>query len=297
MTDVHFDTLGFDSRLLAPPVPMRRFHLHHEIELNYVFRGKVTYLLRGGLQTLKPHQLVLFWGSTPHNLMAAEPGTEMAWITVPLSWVWMWQLPAKFTQKLMDGRWWLAPRSAIDQRFPVRSWVSEMANATPLRQRALSLELQACFLWMAEHSTLHRSQSPPTLTQDANHLKHIEAMARCMAERFREECDVAEIARAAGLHPNYAMPLFRQHCGVTIHDYLMQLRLTHAQRLLITTDQKVIDVALASGFRSLSAFYEAFTKFVKKTPHAFRKKSLIAHASADSLSPQPARRVQPARRH
>jgi len=46
--------------------------------------------------------------------------------------------------------------------------------------------------------------------------------------------------------------------------------LIHSQRLLITTDQKVIDVAFASGFRSLSSFYEAFLKVVKETPKAFR---------------------------
>lgn len=271
MAEIDFDVYGLNGQVLCPLRPMDHFHFHHEIELNYVFRGRVTYLRRDGLQELTPHRLAVFWASTPHNLISATPDTEMAWITVPLSWVWTWGLPEKFTRMLMEGRWWLGPRFGDEARFPVRSWVREMAGASPLRQRALSLELHACFLWMSEQSKLRGDDKRVRPAMEANHLRHIEAMARCMAEGFGGELDVAEIARAAGLHPNYAMPLFRRHCGVTIRDYLMQLRLTHAQRLLLTTDQKVIDVALASGFQSQSAFYEAFLKWMKKTPRAFRQ--------------------------
>jgi len=269
--DVHFETFGFNSGLLSPVQPMGEIHFHHEVELNYLFRGRVTYLQRGGMHELTPHRLAVFWGSTPHNLVSADPDTEMAWITVPLSWIWMWELPEKFTQMLMEGHWWLAPKSGMDHRFPIRAWVEEMAGATPLRQRALFLELQACLLWMAEHSKLCSTHRQSALAAQGEHLRHIETMARYMTEQFREDLNIAAIAAAAGLHPNYAMPLFRQHCGITIRNYLVQLRLAHAQRLILTTNQKMIDVALASGFHSLSSFYEAFSKVVKETPQAFRK--------------------------
>ena len=59
---------------------------------------------------------------------------------------------------------------------------------------------------------------------------------------------------------------------MTIRDYLLQYRITHAQRLLLTTDDKVIDVALASGFSSQSSFYAAFVRQVKTTPQAFRRR-------------------------
>ena len=95
---------------------------------------------------------------------------------------------------------------------------------------------------------------------------------RRTAERFRENLTVADIAKAANVHPNYAMPLFRRHCGVTIRDYLLQYRITHAQRLLLTMGGKVIDVALANGFSSQSSFYAAFARLVKETPQAFRRR-------------------------
>lgn len=93
-----------------------------------------------------------------------------------------------------------------------------------------------------------------------------------MAERFSEPLTIAEIAAAAGLHPNYAMPLFQRHCGITIRDYLLQHRLTRAQQLMLTSDAKVIDVAMASGFGSVSAFYAAFTRTLGEPPEHYRRR-------------------------
>jgi AraC-like DNA-binding protein len=131
-----------------------------------------------------------------------------------------------------------------------------------------------CFLWLADQSYSKAADAATRWGEGESTigLQRVERMAKCMAERFQENLTVSEIAKAAGVHPNYAMPLFRRHCGVTIRDYLLQYRITHAQRLLLTTDDKVIDVALASGFSSQSSFYAAFVRQVKTTPQAFRRR-------------------------
>jgi len=273
MPDVRFQTFGLNAHLQKLPKPMGVIHHHHEVEMNYVFSGGVTYLHRGSMRRLGPKRLALFWGSTPHSLVQVEPDTELAWITVPLAWVWAWGLPDRFVRALMEGKWWFAPPTFGD-RFQMRAWVNELKNPTRAQQRRLLLELEACFLWLADQA-YSKSQDAATRWSEGEStsgLQRVELMAKCMAERFHENLSVADVAKAAKLHPNYAMPLFRKHCGVTIRDYLLQYRITHAQRLLLTTDDKVIDVALASGFSSQSSFYAAFVKLVKTTPQAFRRR-------------------------
>lgn len=268
MPVVRFESFGLNARLLIPPNPMQRIHHHHEVELNFLFRGAVTYLHRGALRRLEAGRLTAFWGSTPHSLVEVEPGSEMAWITVPLAWVWGWGLPGEFVRSLMEGEWLIAPPGTQD-RFPVRAWAAELSVRNEATRKRLLLELQACCLWLAERMEITLPVPRPPLRGS---VQHVERMARCMAERFAEPLAVAEIARAAGLHPNYAMPLFRRHCGVTIRDYLLQHRLTRAQQLLATTDDKIIDVALASGFGSQSAFYEAFTRILREAPQRYRRR-------------------------
>ena len=272
MKVVRFESFGLNAALCSPPKPMERIHHHHELELNIVFRGSVTYLHHGRMRRLEAGRLAAFWGSAPHSLVAVEEGSEMAWITVPLTWLWGWDLAPAFVRALLDGHWCIAPRGT-GGRFAVREWVDELSAKGERASRRLLLELQACMLWLSEQAVPEKSGAKRVAALDpGDGFRHVETMARCMAERFEEDLSVADIARAAGLHPNYAMPLFRRRCGVTIRDYLLQHRLTRAQQLLLTTDKKILDVALASGFRSLSAFYEVFTRSVKSTPADFRRR-------------------------
>ena len=56
----------------------------------------------------------------------------------------------------------------------------------------------------------------------------------------------------------------RRNC-VTHH------RISHAQRLLITTDKKIVDVALTVGFNSVSRFNAAFKKATDCSPREYRE--------------------------
>jgi AraC-like DNA-binding protein len=81
-----------------------------------------------------------------------------------------------------------------------------------------------------------------------------------------------QISKAAGLHPNYAMALFKKALGLTLIDCVTQHRVSHAQRLLATTDEKIIEVGLNSGFASMSRFHEAFKRACGCSPKEYRNK-------------------------
>ena len=58
--------------------------------------------------------------------------------------------------------------------------------------------------------------------------------------------------------------------GVTLNEYVNLLRLSYAQALLMQEDTNVLDVAMESGFRSISAFNRSFRKISGKSPSDFR---------------------------
>lgn len=64
---------------------------------------------------------------------------------------------------------------------------------------------------------------------------------------------------------------FRQIYGITPHKLLTNLRLGQAKNLLMATNKKIIDVALASGFDDLSAFNKAFQRIYRVSPKTFRR--------------------------
>ena len=85
------------------------------------------------------------------------------------------------------------------------------------------------------------------------------------------------IASHAGLHPKYLMRVFKKLCGVSVWEYLTRLRVSHAQRLLITSDMKVLDVAMESGFSSVAPFYAAFAAHTRGIrPLRYRRQHQLA---------------------
>jgi AraC-like DNA-binding protein len=100
----------------------------------------------------------------------------------------------------------------------------------------------------------------------------VRAICDFVADNFRDEIGIAEIAGSADLHPKYAMSIFRRSTGMTLNEYLNLLRLSYAQAMLITDEEaNVLHVAMESGFGSLSAFNKSFRRIAGKSPSDFRR--------------------------
>ncbi|HEX2861983.1 MAG TPA: helix-turn-helix domain-containing protein, partial [Lacunisphaera sp.] len=121
------------------------------------------------------------------------------------------------------------------------------------------------------------------LSLRAGGLNKMEQMACLVAQRYTEPLTVTEISQAVKLHPNYAMGLFKRTFGTTLIDYLTHHRVSHAQRLLATTDEKIVAIAFSSGFNSISRFNEAFRRACGCTPREYRAE----HETSETDREQP----------
>lgn len=86
---------------------------------------------------------------------------------------------------------------------------------------------------------------------------------------YLESLRMDRVARAAGVCPRHLTRIFRAHTGYSVIEYIMRLRISHALRLLVTTDLKVIDVMEASGFSCTTQFYAKFREYVGCTPRNY----------------------------
>lgn len=94
---------------------------------------------------------------------------------------------------------------------------------------------------------------------------------RYIEEHLREELTIREIAQQAALSPFYFQKGFAMLCGMTVGDYIRQRRLSAAGLEVLTTDRKIIDIALEFGYDSPDSFTKAFARFHGLTPAALRK--------------------------
>ena len=90
-------------------------------------------------------------------------------------------------------------------------------------------------------------------------------------QHLREELTIRDIAQQAALSPFYFQKGFAMLCGMTVGDYIRQRRLSAAGLEVLTTDRKIIDIALEFGYDSPDSFTKAFARFHGLTPAALRK--------------------------
>lgn len=248
------------------PADMPVSHRHNDLEMNLVERGEVVYFFGGRRILLTAGTLVLFWAITPHQLAQSTPDTQMYWLTLPLNWFLHCRWPEPFRRGVLNCELVYDHTPRPQDRLQFLQWQADLARSAPVDRDIVLLEVEARLKRMAQQ--VGGPQQP--LTALPNDQSQAEKMGTFLANNFLEPVRVEDAAQAAGLHPNYAMSVFRKAYGQTMVEYLTQLRVAYAQTLLVTSDQKVVDIALRSGFGSVSQFYTAFQRICGLTPRQYR---------------------------
>jgi AraC-like DNA-binding protein len=277
-----FTPYGF-SCVHWKPSPMRRPDHHNEIEINLLLKGSVTYLLGGRKVRLEAASLNVFWAAIPHQIVEFDKTTEYFVVTIPLAWFLQCKLADRFVQPLLRGevlQEMLEAREPQDQQLFAR-WEDDLQASDEDLRHIVMLEMEARLRRMLGRLPAKSLESGVArkgcvTSLHGGELNKVEQIACVIAQRYTEQLTVTEIGRSVGLHPNYAMGLFKKAFGTTLLDYLMHHRISHAQRLLATSDDKIVNVAFASGFNSISRFNEAFRRACGCTPRQYRTEHMRA---------------------
>ncbi|GGN52350.1 AraC family transcriptional regulator [Streptomyces albiflavescens] len=92
-----------------------------------------------------------------------------------------------------------------------------------------------------------------------------------MESRLSEPLPVAEVASVTGLSTSQFTRRFRASTGKSPHQFLLQLRLDHARRLLRTTTVPIADVAVRCGFSHQEHLTRVMRDKLGTTPAVFRR--------------------------
>jgi AraC family transcriptional regulator, melibiose operon regulatory protein len=254
---------------------MSRPDRHNEIEIYFLRSGSLTYLLGGRKVRIPAGRFSAFWAAVPHQIIEFENTTEYFVATLPLAWFIQCRLPDALVQTLLQGEVVpeVRPERANSDLEMLTHWEEDLRQPGEELRKAVLLELEARFLRLA-HPSVARGAGRGARHRPGSsraELTKVEQMACLIAQRYTQPLTVEDVGRHVGLHPNYAMGLFKRSIGTTIVDYVTKHRVSHAQRLLATTDTKIVDVALSSGFSSTSRFNAAFRQECGCSPREYRQ--------------------------
>ena len=89
-------------------------------------------------------------------------------------------------------------------------------------------------------------------------------------ENFRENIDRNDVAAVTFVTPNYLSKLFKNSMNMNLREYINQLRIEEAKRLLLSTSMSVSEIASYVGYYNISYFSTVFHKQVGISPFDWR---------------------------
>ena len=100
----------------------------------------------------------------------------------------------------------------------------------------------------------------------------IEAVIDYIENHLDGKLELKTVAEAVHYSKYHLHRLFTDTVGMTIHDYVQRRQLTEAAKLLVFSDQPIIEIALICGYESQQSFSLAFKAMYKSPPAEYREK-------------------------
>ena len=108
-------------------------------------------------------------------------------------------------------------------------------------------------------------------TPEGNDVRIVRRVVDYIAENYRENITLADLAELVNMSETGLSRLFRNITGMSCIDYVIEYRLSQAMTLLRGTDMPIIEVAYDTGFNNISYFNRTFKRHFNQTPSECRR--------------------------
>lgn len=249
------------------------YHYHPEIEMAFIRSSRGTFIIGDAVGEFREGDCFLLGDSLPHLFINSEDCTDPAEAEVlqysrqgPLSLLEKapeWHAYAMLLEKARLGL-------VFDRITSERAclYFESIRLADPSERWTPFLALISLFLQAPEPRVLASPGFAPHLVYPGS--TRIQQVCQFILKNFRENLKHEDVARVAHLAPASFSRIFRRTTHKTFSQFLNQVRLGHACRMLLESDKSIAEVAFASGFNNLSNFNRRFRERYHKTPRAYR---------------------------
>ncbi|XFF02290.1 AraC family transcriptional regulator (plasmid) [Bradyrhizobium guangxiense] len=255
------------------------WNFHPEFEIHLIRKSTGTAFIGDYIGEFSPGHLTIVGGGLPHNWVSHVRSGE----TVSAR-----DLVVQFDpEKLKKASAYLPEIGALDKLFELAlrgllfygNTARIGADALENLGNARGLDRLNQFLHLLERlatSDTYKVFSSPGFFPDLNS-SALDIMQRCssyICDHMAYDLSLPEVAKVAGMTESTFSRFFQRNSGRSFTDYLTELRLGRACRLLAETHQSVSAICFEVGYSNLSNFNRNFLKRRGMTPSRYRDLAL-----------------------
>jgi len=268
---------SFAVREFKVPAFSSPWHFHPECELTCIVQSIGKRFVGDSLARFGPGDLVLLGANLPHYWRNDAPAQTPA--------NHAHSLVVHFREECFGTEFLSLPELAEVRKLLLRARRGlVITGATKSEVKAQMLRLKGesglgavigllNILKILSESDEKQPLSSPGFTAFVDEFasERINKAYQYVFKRFAEALDHQEIARTAGMSLSAFCHYFKRVTGRTLSDFIKEVRIGHARKLLMETDATVAETAYASGFESLSNFNRQFLEVSGTSPKVFRQ--------------------------
>jgi AraC family transcriptional regulator len=110
-------------------------------------------------------------------------------------------------------------------------------------------------------------------------LEKLLSACQLVHSKMEDELRLDEMAKSAGLSTAHFSRVFRKSTGETPHQFVLRHRIERAKEMLRSAEERVLDVAVACGFKTQQHFARVFRRMCGVSPTEYRQEFLRHEAS------------------
>ncbi|MBS6195515.1 MAG: response regulator [Clostridiales bacterium] len=103
----------------------------------------------------------------------------------------------------------------------------------------------------------------------------IQMAVQYIKEHYNENITINELAERYEMSPNYFSSMFKKEVQQSTVNYITEIRMEEARKLLERSQLSVVDIAKKVGYEDSQYFFRVFKKYTEMTPLRYREKNRI----------------------
>lgn len=255
------------------PWVMKTDHWHNHIEFNFIKKGYVEYSYDGQDVTLPTGELIFFWGAIPHRVInhQLEKSNDFHVFHYPIEDFLICDFDKRLHRLLLNGHILRlkAPSLFIEQFFEL--WHLDLQEEKNHTFDRINSDISALLnRFSPEILSVPSTSAISKSKEDMPNMALFGKILRFIFEHFQDDIHNQDIADHLGYHENYIQRIFKDFSGYSIRQFIIHLRLKYACSMLRNTNRSIFNIAIETGFGSISRFYKAFGDTYQKTPKQYR---------------------------
>lgn len=256
-----------------------RWHYHSEIELIHIKKGEGTQFIGDSIKRFKAGDVVIVGSNLPHYwrfdeiYYEADPkvaaDVRVAHFNENFWGEHFLNLPENNNIRtiLEKGKRGLQVTGKTRQR--VAELLEQLQNADGPHRIVLLLEALNAVANCKQLITLSSLGFKPDIGDTEN--DRINAIYEYSIKNFKRKIQLEEIADVANISPNSFCRYFKSRTRKTYSQFLIELRVGHACKLLIENNQCIKRLCYDSGFNNFTSFHKYFKMITGKSPLAYQR--------------------------